>query len=73
MTSAVRKQNTRMISNTYLLVQRMGTSHRVQLTGLDKFLTHQTQLTGGWSLWDKKAGHCQPPGYLACYAHDSIR
>lgn len=40
-----------------LLVQRMGASHRVQFTGLNKFLTHQTQFTGGWSLWDKKTGH----------------
>ena len=46
-----------LVLNTYLLVQRMGASHRVQLTGLDKFLTHQTQFTGGWSLWDKKTGH----------------
>lgn len=55
-TSAV-KVEAIMTYNTYLLVQCVGAGHRVQLTGLDKFLTHQTQFTSGWSLWNKKAGH----------------
>lgn len=55
-TSAVRVEP-KMTYNTYLLVQCVGAGHWVQLTGLDKFLTHQTQLTSGCSLWDKKAGH----------------
>lgn len=33
-----------------LLVQHVGTCHWMQLTGLDKFLAHETQLTGGWSM-----------------------
>lgn len=33
-----------------LFVQRVGAGHRVQLTRLDKLLTHQTQLTGGWRM-----------------------
>lgn len=34
-----------------LLMQHMATGHWMQLTGLDKFLAHETQFTGGWSMW----------------------
>lgn len=33
-----------------LLMQHVAAGHRVQLAGLDKFLAHETQLTGGWGM-----------------------
>lgn len=50
--SVVRKEigGMRMVWSTHLLMQHMATGHWMQLTGLDKFLAHETQFTGGWSL-----------------------
>lgn len=43
----------RMVCSTHLLMQHMATCHWMQLTGLDKFLAHETQLTGGWNLQNR--------------------